>query len=290
MHQQAARGLDQGTAASRRHRRRARRATGADCRRAGAQSRNSASAPASARQRRVPVALPPRRARRRFRPRPRQFGWRQKCGIERGQPQRGMRHPWAGSRRRHGRRIGRISTSSRRLPASPCGDRPAARPGWRGPRDPAERGGEFLFQGRFAKQGGRSSSQRQRCSRASPSAAIAGSSRGPSLAARRRQRQFGARPWALPHRRTTGAPAPPPRRRPARAARSPAAGVRWPPRRADPPPSARAGSACSPDRCPAHAPPTSPPGAASGRRRLNRAPPLGWLPAVSVPPWRSTMP
>jgi hypothetical protein len=29
---------------------------------------------------------------------------------------------------------------------------------------------------------------------------------------------------------------------------------------------------------------------ASGRRRLNSAPPLGWLAAVNLPPWRSTMP
>jgi hypothetical protein len=29
---------------------------------------------------------------------------------------------------------------------------------------------------------------------------------------------------------------------------------------------------------------------ASGRRSVNRAPPLGWFPAVSLPPWRSTMP
>ena len=29
---------------------------------------------------------------------------------------------------------------------------------------------------------------------------------------------------------------------------------------------------------------------ASGKRRVNSAPPLGWLSAASFPPWRSTMP
>jgi hypothetical protein len=29
---------------------------------------------------------------------------------------------------------------------------------------------------------------------------------------------------------------------------------------------------------------------ASGKRRVNSAPPLGWLSAASLPPWRSTMP
>jgi hypothetical protein len=47
-----------------------------------------------------------------------------------------------------------------------------------------------------------------------------------------------------------------------------------------------AASARGPDRCPRHVMPTGPAAALS----LNSAPPLGWLLAVSLPPWRSTMP